>query len=125
MAALLSAVQRAAIEAELNSQRRELERSIAEHRRGLTRTEQAREQLLQDADDAPQREAERELDHALTDREIEQLARLTRALARVHDEHFGLCGDCGVVIPFERLKAEPWAERCVACESRREAKRVL
>ncbi len=32
----------------------------------------------------------------------------------------GRCVDCGVDIPFDRLKAEPWALRCVDCASARE-----
>ena len=33
---------------------------------------------------------------------------------------YGRCGDCGADIPFDRLKVEPWAERCVPCATQRE-----
>ena len=44
-------------------------------------------------------------------------------LQHVHDDDYGLCTDCGVGIPFDRLKIEPQALRCVACESRHEGAR--
>ena len=33
----------------------------------------------------------------------------------------GVCTDCAEDIPFDRLKVEPWALRCVACEARHES----
>ena len=82
---------------------------------GGSRSEAAREVLQQDGDDAPQRDADREIDLARADRDIEELGAVSHALARVHDAGFGLCSDCGQTIPFDRLKLEPWAVRCVAC----------
>jgi RNA polymerase-binding transcription factor DksA len=29
---------------------------------------------------------------------------------------YGRCADCGLEIPFERLKAEPAALRCIDCQ---------
>ena len=76
--------------------------------------------LLQDGDDAPQRETEREMDMALTDLETRELGAVSDALRRLAAGDYGACADCGNDIPFDRLKAEPWALRCVACESQRE-----
>ena len=48
---------------------------------------------------------------------------VSAALARLRDTetgHYGVCTDCEADIPFDRLKVEPWALRCVACESARE-----
>ncbi len=72
-------------------------------------------------DDAPQREGERELDLALSDRAARELDDVVAALRRLPDPGFGLCSDCGAQIPFARLQVEPWALHCIACESRREA----
>ena len=44
-----------------------------------------------------------------------------KALARLQDGRYGVCADCDAEIPFDRLKAEPWALRCVACETQAEA----
>lgn len=117
----LTAGQKALLEAELVQRQHQLDQRLAEHTQGLSRAEHAREVLLQDGDDAPQREPERELDMALTDRETRELGVVSDALRRLHDEGFGVCTDCDADIPFDRLKVEPWALRCVACESRREA----
>ena len=77
--------------------------------------------LLQDGDDAPQRDGEREVDMALSDLETQQLGAVSQALVRLHEGHYGACADCGKAIPFARLLVEPWAERCVVCESKHEA----
>ncbi len=113
----LTVGQHALLEADLQQRQRQLGSRLSEHHGGLSRAEHAREVLLQDGDDAPQREGERELDMALSDLETLELAAVTQALARLHDGRYGSCADCGADIPFDRLKAEPWALRCVACES--------
>jgi len=120
MSTHLTAGQKALLEAALVQRQHQLDRSLSEHTQGLTRAEHAREMLLQDGDDAPQREAEREMDLALTDLETQELGAVSQALRRLADNEYGQCGDCGNDIPFDRLKVEPWALRCVACESKRE-----
>lgn len=122
MSAYLTSGQRAWLRAELVQRREVLERQLADHRRGLSRVELARELIEQDLDDAPQREGEREFDLAMVDRDTAELRQVGRALARLDDEHFGRCDECGREIPFDRLKIEPWALRCVGCESELEAK---
>ncbi len=122
MSTHLTAGQRALLEAALVQRQHQLDRRLAEHHQGQSRAEHAHDVLQQDGDDAPQREGERELDMALSDRGLQELGAVSDALARVHGADYGLCGDCGAEIPFDRLKVEPWALRCVACESRRESR---
>lgn len=117
----LTAGQKALLEAELEQRQHQLDRRLADHTQGLSRAEHAREVLLQDGDDAPQREPERELDMALTDRETRELGAVSDALRRLRSGNYGVCTDCEADIPFDRLKVEPWALRCVACETQREA----
>jgi DnaK suppressor protein len=112
--------QRALLEAELVRRQHQLDATLATRTEGLSRAEHAHAVLKQDGDDAPQREGERELDLALSDRTLVELGEVSAALRRLHAEDFGLCGDCGDEIPFDRLKVEPWAQRCVACEAVRE-----
>ena len=116
----LTAGQRALLEAALVQRQHQLDRRLADQTGGLSRVEHAREVLLQDGDDAPQRENEREMDLALTDIETQELGAVSAALRRLHEADFGICTDCGDEIPFDRLKVEPWALRCVTCEARRE-----
>ena len=117
----LTAGQHALLEADLQQRQRQLGRRLSEHHGGLSRAEHARELLQQDAHDAPQREGDREMDMALSDLETLELAAVSQALARLQDGRYGRCADCDAEIPFDRLKAEPWALRCVACETTAEA----
>jgi DnaK suppressor protein len=120
MSSHLTLGQRALLEAELLRRQHELDRRLVDHQGGLSRAEHARDVLAQDSDDVSHREAERELDMAISDRELVELGAVSAALLRLKDERFGLCSDCGEAIAFDRLKVEPWALRCVPCEGRRE-----
>ena len=113
----LTAGQHALLETALQQQLQALDRRLAEQLGGESRAEHAHAVLEQDGDDAPQRDAERELDLARSDRATVSLGELSRALARMADGQYGLCSNCGTEIPFDRLKVEPWAERCVPCQS--------
>jgi len=119
----LTAGQRAALQARLELRRGELDRRIELRQQGRSRAEHASEVLNQDADDAPQRDADREVDLALSDQELAELGEVSRALRRVHDPDFGVCIDCGNSIPFDRLQAEPQALRCVGCAERAASER--
>ena len=120
MTSQLTAGQRALLQAELVRRQHELDRQVTDHQGGLSRAEHAREVLSQDSDDVSHREADREMDMALGDREIGELGAVSAALRRLQEGRYGLCADCGEAIAFDRLKVEPWALRCVACEGRRE-----
>ncbi|HEY7534098.1 MAG TPA: TraR/DksA C4-type zinc finger protein [Nitrospiraceae bacterium] len=41
---------------------------------------------------------------------------LEQAIRRVDDGTYGFCDDCGEPIPPARLRALPFAKRCVACQ---------
>ena len=112
--------QRALLESALVRRQHELDRQLVEHQGGLSRVEHAREVLSQDSDDVSHREAERELDMAINDRDLGELGSVSAALRRLKEGPFGLCADCGDEIAFDRLKVEPWALRCVSCEALRE-----
>jgi RNA polymerase-binding transcription factor DksA len=120
MSTHLTAGQRALLKAELELRQRQLDRQLDTHQDGQSRAEHAREVLERDYDDAPQRAMDREVDMALSDIDVQTLGAISRALQRIDDEDFGHCGDCGTEIPFDRLKVEPYALRCVRCESRHE-----
>ncbi len=115
--------QRALMESALVQRRQQLERQIAEHLHGASRTEHAREMLLQDGDDSPARDADREVDLARSDQDLAELGAVNVALSRVHTPTYGLCSDCGADIPFERLQHHPHVLRCVACQTGFESRR--
>lgn len=118
MPSFLTSDQRAALRADLELRREQLSRQLAEHLHGQTRSDRAAEVAAQDADDAPQRAPEREIAMALTDRERRELGAVTAALQRLESEKFGFCVDCTEAIAIDRLKAESWALRCIACETK-------
>jgi DnaK suppressor protein len=52
--------------------------------------------------------------------EQQMLAAIAAALDRLDAGAFGRCVGCGRTIPEARLRALPYASRCVACEERLE-----
>jgi DnaK suppressor protein len=64
---------------------------------------------------------DRSKDLALREADSLTLERIDRALQRMQDGTYGFCTTCGQDIPFERLQAEPWANRCVTCQERLDA----
>lgn len=55
----------------------------------------------------------------LTD-EVDVLEMIDEALQRIEDSEYGVCLDCGTIIPKERLEAKPYARYCTKCKSKRE-----
>ncbi len=58
------------------------------------------------------------VDDAELSRDLTELAQVEAALQRLDSGHFGLCQDCSQPIAPARLAAQPWASRCVACQTR-------
>lgn len=110
------------LRAVLLARRESLLGGLALRQGGVSRAQHARDVLLQDADDAVAHGAEREIDLALTDHERQELAEIGAALQRLDAGEYGQCLDCGAEIGFDRLCALPQAQRCVPCESVREAR---
>lgn len=75
---------------------------------------------LDEIDDAPVADLESAIEIAALEREIRELRSVEAARQRLHEPAFGVCEDCEGPIPYARLSANPSAERCVACQSRRE-----
>jgi DnaK suppressor protein len=105
------------LQASLQARRDSLDTQRTAHLGGHSRAEHARELLLQDGDDATQRDAEREVDFARTDRDAVALSEIDQALQRLAAGRYGDCHDCGEAIPRARLQLAPQATRCVACEA--------
>jgi DnaK suppressor protein len=61
-----------------------------------------------------------DLDLALLQMNAETVIRIDQALVRLDAGEYGSCFECGGEIAERRLRALPFAVRCLACEERRE-----
>ena len=113
----LSLAQRSTLFQLLQSRLTEFERDGTSHLDGFTQVESARQTLQQDADDARQRAGEHEVEAIVSDIDSEEFNDLRNALQRIHGADYGLCVDCQVSIPFDRLLLEPQTLRCTTCQT--------
>jgi DnaK suppressor protein len=58
-----------------------------------------------------------DLDQADASRDLSELRTLDAARARMDEGSYGICSNCGQDIGFERLRANPAAERCIQCQT--------
>lgn len=58
-----------------------------------------------------------EVSDAEAQRDLDELALVEQALARLAAGTYGDCLACGSAIPLKRLFAQPAAPRCAACQS--------
>jgi RNA polymerase-binding protein DksA len=58
-----------------------------------------------------------DLDQAEASRDLSELRTLDAARERMADGTYGTCTNCGQDIAFERLRANPGAERCIQCQT--------
>ena len=61
-----------------------------------------------------------DLDAAEITRDVNEIRELEAARARLAAGTYGRCVDCETDIPVARLRAQPAALRCVACQASRE-----
>jgi DnaK suppressor protein len=69
-----------------------------------------------DAGDASFANLEVDLENAAVSRDLTELRSIVVARRRIEDGSYGECMDCGFSIPYERLEAQPAAERCAPCQ---------
>jgi DnaK suppressor protein len=106
---------------QLLEQRQGLLQQIAQQRGGTVgRAEVAAGHFENPQDSHAQVITERELEFALGEREIAELAQIDAALRRIEDGKYGMCVGCGTDIPAQRLHAAPEAACCIACQSKLE-----
>ena len=101
----------------LNERRRAIENEVDSRiRHGRTdRQNDVRDDLeISDAD------IQADLDLALLQMRAETLVRINEALGRLDAGEYGSCCECAGEIPERRLRAQPFAVRCLQCEERRE-----
>lgn len=63
------------------------------------------------------------MSEALRREQMQELARVSRALGLIDSEDYGVCRQCDEPLPMARLTAKPDALLCVACTEAKERKR--
>ena len=122
MTQALSAGQRALIQSLLTTREHELERELQGLAEQSGASEASRVELpAQLLGDDPETAREHPEQRALLLERLDQLraeqAAIGNALLALQQEDYGQCRDCGGTIPFDRLKAQPMALRCLDCAS--------
>jgi len=69
-----------------------------------------------DSVDMTREAVEREMAVHSLDRDSALVRRLRSAIERLNDGSYGVCQECEEEIAPKRLKAIPWAERCIHCQ---------
>ena len=113
--------QTAALRQTLTSRQRDLQHDVQARMRDERAAEPNGVLDMVDVSDA---HVERDMSFALLQMRTEALANVEQALARVDAGGYGVCFDCGVDIPAQRLAALPFAVRCRMCASRREQEQM-
>ncbi len=75
-----------------------------------------------DPSDRASYEEDKTLQLRIKDRESKLLAKIDETLKRIERGEYGICEECGVEIPFERLLARPVTTLCIECKTEQEEK---
>jgi DnaK suppressor protein len=69
-----------------------------------------------DAEEQSVNDFVRDIDWALTQMKAESLSKIDQAIQKLEEGTYGSCEDCGTEIASARLKAVPFADRCIHCQ---------
>ncbi len=75
-----------------------------------------------DPADRATQEEEFALELRARDRERKLIRKIENTIARLDDDDYGYCDDCGIEIGLQRLEVRPTAELCIDCKTTREIK---
>jgi DnaK suppressor protein len=90
---------------------------------GATRETDVGRELLKDPYGSASLTHDDEIAAAVVERRARELKEVNRALEEMDAGRYGICQDCGEAIAEARLRALPFATRCVACQAELEATR--
>lgn len=88
---------------------------LEEHLEQLAHEPVSDEQVQDSADQAVASTMEA-LRHSLQDAELEEYHKIVKALQKIDDGSYGICGECGNPIAEKRLRLYPNATRCIGCQ---------
>ncbi len=101
----------------LTTMRTGLLAQIAEQRGGVVSRAEAASAHFGHPEDSPAQIAtEKEIEFAIDEHEMVELAAIDAALARIEKGSYGECTDCDARITAARLHATPEAPRCIHCQ---------
>jgi RNA polymerase-binding protein DksA len=107
---------------ELHKKRRALEMAI-QTARAQTHGDSERNEMTKDPYGTASLTHDDEMVADLMARRRRELANVNRALEDLEAGRYGICEDCGEGIAPKRLKALPFAQRCVECQTATETLR--
>jgi DnaK suppressor protein len=110
------------VKADLEKKRRALEMTVKSSMHA-TRNVAERAEMTKDPYGAASFTHDDEMAVDVVARRMRELANIDRALADIEAGRYGTCEDCGEQISEKRLKALPFATRCIDCQSAQEGYR--
>jgi DnaK suppressor protein len=105
----------------LEERRREILNEVQEKMRDVRAVGASGEgQGVLDAAETSEADIQDDIELALIQMKTETLHKIEEALARLDEQTYGYCFECGDEISERRLRALPFAVRCKDCEEARE-----
>src|SRR5262245_11442139 len=87
---------------------------------GSSRDGDGRREVMKDPYGTASLTHDDEANVAVTDRRARELEKVARAPVAIKPGRYGVCRECGGPIAPARLRAMPFATRCVGCQARLE-----
>jgi RNA polymerase-binding transcription factor len=109
--------QYARIRDQLIAKQNELARRLERLKENLTAGRSA------DSQEQAQELENAEVVDALGNEARSEISKIARALDQIKNNTYGICVDCGEMIPMARLEAHPFADRCIRCATAAEGAR--
>ena len=100
--------------------RKMLETLKAEASQDIDRTVHAMQDdatLFADPNDRASQESDMALELRNRDRERKLIKKIDEIIARIDNDEYGYCENCGVEIGLKRLEARPTATLCIDCKT--------
>ena len=97
---------------------KEIDDLLAQRREDQARL---REESVPDAGDSSLQDAVGDGQISILEVRDRMRQQLDEALVRLDEGRYGICVDCGDPISEQRLKAVPFAQRCIACQKQAES----
>jgi RNA polymerase-binding transcription factor len=106
----------------LKSMLEERRQEIVDKLRSIRETMPDQRLDVQDAEEQAVTDFAKDMEFALVQMKADTLALIDEALRRLEAGTYGECAECGTEIPAARLKALPFAVKCVNCQEQEETR---